>query len=150
IFNALPKRGWVLRIDLYDEKEVKKICKVLQLVPSHEKVINEYEDDGEKITHYELYWSLDNIDWSEEIIIREIILADIGGLNCLASAIYLLHLNEKVLYHLYDDRGLDLVAKEKSKLYPLYETFNDWILDYDRETIDQIFKDEHNAFKLGD
>lgn len=146
IFNALPKKGWILRIDLYDEKEVKKIFKALQLVPSHEKVLNEYEDDGEKMTLYELYWSLDDIDWSEETIIREIVLADIGGLNCLASAVYLLHPEEKILYHLYDDRGLDLVAKDKNKLYPLYARFNSWILDYDRETIDHIFKNEHDTF----
>src|SRR5699024_3600191 len=54
-----------------------------------------------------------------------------------------------MLYHLYDDRGLDLVAKDKNKLYPLYETFNDWILDYDREAIGRIFKDEPDVFKLG-
>ncbi|HLQ98617.1 MAG TPA: DUF3885 domain-containing protein [Candidatus Dormibacteraeota bacterium] len=148
ILNALPKKGWILRIDLYDEKEVKKIFKALQLVPSHEKVLNEYEDNGEKMTLYELYWSLDDIDWSEETIIREIVLADIGGLNCLASVVYLVHPKEKILYHLYDDRGLDLVAKDKNKLHPLYETFNDWILDEDREAIDSIFKDEDDAFKL--
>lgn len=149
IFNALPKKGWILRIDLYDEKEVKKIFKALQLVPSHEKVLNEYEDDGEKMTLYELYWSLDDIDWSEETIIREIVLADIGGLNCLASAVYLLHPEEKILYHLYDDRGLDLVAKDKNKLYPLYERFNDWILDYDREQIDKTFKNKQETLELG-
>lgn len=55
IFNALLKKDWILRIDLYDEKQIKKILKVLQLVPSHEKVLNEYEEDGEKMTRYELY-----------------------------------------------------------------------------------------------
>ena len=148
IFDALPRKDWILRIDLSDEREIKKILKVLQLVPSHEKVLNKYEEDGEKMTHCELYWSLNDIDWSSETIIREIILADIGGLNCLVSAVYLLHPNENVLYHLYDDRGLDLVAKDKRMLYPLYERFNDWILDYDRETIDHIFKNEHDTFEL--
>lgn len=148
IFDALPRKDWILRIDLSDEREIKKILKVLQLVSSHEKVLNKYEEDGEKMTHCELYWSLNDIDWSSETIIREIILADIGGLNCLVSAVYLLHPNENVLYHLYDDRGLDLVAKDKRMLYPLYERFNDWILDYDREIIDHIFKNEHDTFEL--
>lgn len=148
IFDSLPRKDWILRIDLSDEREIQKILKVLQLVASHEKVLNGYEKDGEKISHYELYWSLNDINWSVERIIREIILADIGGLNCLASAVYLLHPNESILYHLYDDRGLDVVAKDKRMLYPLYETFNDWILDYDRETIDHIFKNEHDTFEL--
>lgn len=148
IFHALPQKNWLLRIDLYSKTEIKKTLKVLQLSSPHEKVLNEYEKDGEKIIHYELYWSLDKCVWSVERIIHEIILADIGGLSCLASAVYLLHPEEKILYHLYDDRGLDLVAKDKNKLYPLYERFNSWILDYDRETIDHIFKNEHDTFEL--
>lgn len=149
IFRAFPPKNWLLRIDLYSEQEIKKTVKALQLAFPHEKALNEYEVDGEKISHYELYWSLDEIDWSEETIIREIVLADLGGLNCLASAVYLLHPNEKILYHLYDDRGLDLVAKDKNKLYPLYERFNDWILDYDREQIDKTFKNKQETLELG-
>lgn len=149
IFHALPKEDWILRIDLYDEKVVKKGLKVLQLSPPHEKVLNIYEVDGEEEIRYELYWSLNDVDWSEETIFREIILADIGGLTCLASAVYLLHPYEKILFHLYDDRGLDVVAKEKRSLYPLYETFNEWILEYDRESIDHTFKHKHEKFELG-
>ena len=87
IFRALPKKDWLLRIDLYDKKEIKETVKRLQLVEPQEKVFNEFELDGEKMSHYELYWSLNEIDWSDERILREIILADIGGINCLASAV---------------------------------------------------------------
>lgn len=149
IFHALPKKDWILRIDLYDEKDIKETIKRLQIVEPQEKVLNEFELDGEKITHYELYWSLNAIDWREETIIRQIILADIGGINCLASAVYLLHPNEKILYHLYDDRGLDVVAKDQRKLYSLYETFHAWILDYDREQIDKTFKNKQETLELG-
>lgn len=140
IFDVLPKKDWILRIDVYHEKKIKNLLKALRLGLPHEKVLNEYEEDGEKIFHYELYWSLNDVDWSQDTLIREIILADIGGFNCLASAVYLLHPNEKILYHLYDDRGLDVVAQDKRTLYPLYKTFNAWILEYDRESIDNLFK----------
>lgn len=149
IFHALPKKDWLLRIDLYDKKEIKETVKQLQLVEPQEKVFNEFELDGEKMCHYELYWSLNEIDWSDERILREIILADIGGINCLASAVTFLQPYEKILFHLYDDRGLDVAAKEKSKLYSLYERFNDWILDYDREAVDRMFKNQQNSFDLG-
>src|SRR5699024_4711625 len=122
IFNVLPKKDWILRIDLYDYQEIKKILKALKLAAPHEKVLKEYEQNDENVTHYELYWSLNDIKWSAETITREIILADIGG--------------------------LDVVAQDKRMLHPLYETFNDWILDYDRETIDHIFKNEHDTFEL--
>lgn len=38
------------------------IQKKLQLSMPHEKVTNEYIEDGGKVTQYELYWSLDEID----------------------------------------------------------------------------------------
>ena len=41
---------------------------------------------------------------------------------------------------MYDDRGLDVIAKDKKSLDSLYHNFNDWILEYDREKIDLIFK----------
>lgn len=41
---------------------------------------------------------------------------------------------------MYDDRGLDVVAKNKENLQKLYVMFNNWILDYDRKQIDETFK----------
>ncbi|MBU3146330.1 DUF3885 domain-containing protein [Clostridium sp. CF012] len=38
-----------------------------------------------------------------------------------------------------DDRGLDIVAHDKNTLMPLYQELNAWILDYDREQIDERF-----------
>lgn len=52
IFKALPRKDWILRIDLYNEKEIKELLKVLQLVSPYEKVLNEYAEDGDKITLY--------------------------------------------------------------------------------------------------
>ncbi|WP_396136137.1 DUF3885 domain-containing protein [Brevibacillus brevis] len=40
---------------------------------------------------------------------------------------------------MYDDRGLDVVSNHRGALAPLYTKFNSWILDYDREKIDQVF-----------
>jgi len=36
---------------------------------------------------------------------------------------------------LYDSRGLDLVSNRKQQLQNIYNDYNDWILDYDRENI---------------
>ena len=43
------------------------------------------------------------------------------------------------LYHLYDDRGLDVLGGSQKLLLPLYHQFHDWILEYDLEKIDQMF-----------
>ncbi|WCR25026.1 DUF3885 domain-containing protein [Paenibacillus thiaminolyticus] len=44
-----------------------------------------------------------------------------------------------MIYHLYDDRGCDVICADVDPLRPLYEEFNDWILDYDREKIEALF-----------
>lgn len=54
--------------------------------------------------------------------------------------IYFVNITKKMIYHLYDDRGCDVTASNKEDLRFLYEACNDWILDYDRERIDQLFK----------
>ncbi|WP_420901955.1 DUF3885 domain-containing protein [Paenibacillus dendritiformis] len=40
---------------------------------------------------------------------------------------------KQIIYHLYDDRGCDVLCAALDPLRPLYEEFNDWILEYDRE-----------------
>lgn len=54
--------------------------------------------------------------------------------------IYFINVSKKMIYHLYDDRGCDVIASNKEDLRPLYEDCNHWILDYDREQIDELFK----------
>ncbi|MDX8289106.1 DUF3885 domain-containing protein [Metabacillus indicus] len=53
--------------------------------------------------------------------------------------IYFINTTRKMIYHLYDDRGCDVIASRKEDLLPLYHDFNEWNLDYDREEIDGVF-----------
>lgn len=54
--------------------------------------------------------------------------------------IYFVNATRKMIYHLYDDRGCDVIASNKDDLRPLYGGLNDWILDYDRAQINELFK----------
>ncbi|SBT18485.1 hypothetical protein MGA5115_02616 [Marinomonas gallaica] len=45
-----------------------------------------------------------------------------------------------IVLNLYDDRGMDVIAGNKKALNALYKKHNSWILDYDREKIDAVFK----------
>ena len=54
--------------------------------------------------------------------------------------IYFVNVTKKMIYHLYDDRGCDVIAANKEDLRQLYVDCNDWILDYDRDQIDQLFR----------
>ncbi|MFP7733415.1 DUF3885 domain-containing protein [Priestia aryabhattai] len=54
--------------------------------------------------------------------------------------IYFVNLSKKIIFHLYDDRGCDILASNKEAIFFLYEEYNHWILDYDREGVDLLFK----------
>ncbi|MCM3758514.1 DUF3885 domain-containing protein [Sporosarcina aquimarina] len=56
--------------------------------------------------------------------------------------VYFINVTGNLIYHLYDDRGCDILAADKHDLRFLYETYNDWILDYDRNVIDETFHDK--------
>lgn len=54
--------------------------------------------------------------------------------------IYFVNVTRKMIYHLYDDRGCDVIASNKEDLRSIYKDLRKWILNYDREQIDQLFK----------
>ena len=60
--------------------------------------------------------------------------------SCFSSKeVYFVNLSKKMIFSMYDDRGFDIIASDKESLRSLYEKYNDWILDYDREKIDNVF-----------
>ena len=96
-------------------------------------------DDKDELIHVFLLWNLN--DFNPNKLLEEIIKADLGSGNFfLTSSVYLICTKDNVLFHLYDDRGADLVTEKKEKIQHIYYELNDLILDYDREKIDDIFK----------
>ena len=54
-------------------------------------------------------------------------------------AFYFFDLSRKIMMHMYDDRGCDIVSTNLDCLAPLYNDFNEWLLDYDRDRMDGVF-----------
>ena len=54
---------------------------------------------------------------------------------------YFINKSKEIIINLYDDRGMDVIATNKNKLKDLYHNYNQWILDYDRDKIDKLFKE---------
>ncbi len=52
---------------------------------------------------------------------------------------YILDFERGVAMHIYDDRGMDLVAIRPALLRPCYESFNSYLVDYDREWMAATF-----------
>jgi hypothetical protein len=77
-----------------------------------------------------------------KLIFEAIANADHARSPAISSRVYLINPDTNVVFYMYDDRGLDLLAPQKSTLLPFYEDFNTWILDYNRARIDRTFSDK--------
>lgn len=56
-----------------------------------------------------------------------------------AGDVYFIAPDKLALFHMYDDRGVDIAAVERDTLAPLYRRYNEWLLDHDRRRIDAVF-----------
>lgn len=74
-----------------------------------------------------------------DLLIRAIANTDHGLEPKIGSEIFFLDRRRELVVHMYDDRGLDVIATARETIRPLFESFNDWILDYDRIQIEQTF-----------
>ncbi len=63
-----------------------------------------------------------------------------GGIPAIGSGVYAIDDRANVIVHMYDDRGLDVIAANAHSLRPLYERFGNWILDNQRRKIDLRFE----------
>jgi hypothetical protein len=45
-----------------------------------------------------------------------------------------------MILHMYDDRGLDIIAPQVDDLRPIYQTHKDWVLGFDSAAIAQMFE----------
>ena len=147
IYRALPAAPDLLRIDGYpDEEPDESLLTVIRQrvglpVPDEQLPATEQDEDGDTHAQVQFYWDLSKIDVQPELLLREIILGDIGGWSGFVSSVYLTGPGP-FLYHLYDDRGLDVLGSSRELLLPLYHQFHGWILEYDLEQIDRVFTAE--------
>ena len=83
---------------------------------------------------------------SDALQIRELLWLDIAREMPVEPASYghntwLVDFEHEIILNAYDDRGLDVISTKKAMLQPLYEKFSDWLLDYDRNKMDAVFKE---------
>lgn len=147
IYRALPEVPDLLRIDGYpDEEPAESLLTVIRQrmglpVPNEQLPVIELDEDGDTHAQVQFYWDLSGITFQPEQLLQEIILGDIGGWAGFVSSVYLTGPGP-FLYHLYDDRGLDVLGSSRELLLPLYHQFHGWILEYNLEQIDRVFTAE--------
>ncbi|HEL1811811.1 TPA: DUF3885 domain-containing protein [Streptococcus suis] len=70
-------------------------------------------------------------------LLWEIIKADHGGFHYLSSSVLLLSSRDKVIYHCYDDRGVDIAVVDDDKRRQLFTDCYDLLFDYDMEEMER-------------
>lgn len=92
----------------------------------------EVEDWTGEVLVYERYL-FPVADQDLKALLREIIKADHGGFNYLSGSVLFLSSKDKVIYHCYDDRGVDIAVVDDDKRRQLFTDCQDLLFDYDME-----------------
>ena len=101
-------------------------------------VFPEDDEDGLYKTHrYTLKCKVSNLKYIP--MIKAICNQDMGIKPRIFHMVYFINVNKNTIFHIYDDRGCDVLATSPNTIRDMYHTYNDWILDYDRNKIDKVF-----------
>jgi Domain of unknown function (DUF3885) len=92
-------------------------------------------------TQYRLTWTrLSPLAFDAGQMFQAIANREQKGAPKVASGVYVIDPRSKIIMHMYDDRGLDVIATNLNILRPLFESFGEWILDHDRHKIEFRFR----------
>lgn len=99
------------------------------------------EDDEERMfkTH-RFTLKCKTSDFKYVPLLKAICNKDLGLKPNIPHRVYFININRKTIFHVYDDRGCDLLATSPTTIKDVYIRYNDWILNYDRLEIDKVFK----------
>lgn len=106
------------------------------------------DSDGEPMTRIFFFWDLNQTPLKAESLLAEITKTDYCSFHELSSAVFFFNTKTPLLLHLYDDRGMDLVAADKKILRPFYEDCHNWLLDYDLPRMNKIFENTKDTKPL--
>ncbi len=95
---------------------------------------NLYEDDGLS-TQY--IYPLKVVQINHKKIFERIINNDLGLKPSTDSDVYFVQLEKDIVFHLYDDRGLDITGNT-TILKSLFKTYKGWLLEYDMDSMLQF------------
>lgn len=54
--------------------------------------------------------------------------------------VFFINKTKDIIMFIYDDRGCEVIAKNKETIRYLYEKYKEWILCYTQEHLEELFK----------
>lgn len=93
-------------------------------------VFPEDDEDGLYKTHrFTLKCKVSDLKYIP--MLKAICNQDMGIKPSIFHRVYFININKNTIFHIYDDRGCDVLATSPNTIRDMYHTYNDWILDYD-------------------
>ncbi|MFJ7838652.1 DUF3885 domain-containing protein [Lysinibacillus sphaericus] len=154
LFEALhsPNEEIFVVMDIHDVKNNRNLKRKLKNFPryvnqslllklKHEAlpyIFPEDNEDGKLITH-RFTLQCKTFDFNYIPLLKAICNQDLGLKPQIYYDVYFINIKRKTIFHVYDDRGCDLLATSPAAIKDIYKKHNDWILDYDRAEIDKVF-----------
>lgn len=59
-----------------------------------------------------------------------------------SKEIFFINIDRKLIFNMYDDRGLDIIASDVEQLRPIYNKYDSWLLESNRGKMDSLFNKE--------
>jgi hypothetical protein len=114
-------------------------------LPLHSVEVNE-EDENQ---NFSLQWGqLPARSFRYSAVMEGVANSDHARTPSVPSRVYFLNPATGVIMHMYDDRGLDIIAARRETLVPLYRSFNEWALENDHGRIAKLFAVKSNSDRL--
>ncbi|GIN20784.1 DUF3885 domain-containing protein [Siminovitchia fordii] len=108
----------------------------------HQTIPYVFEDVYDRIDYYThkyiLKCNVSDVKYSQ--LIKAICNHDMDIKPKIHHDVFFINITKGTIFHVYDDRGCDVIASSKESIRYLYEEYNDWILKYDKAAIDELFQ----------
>ena len=137
---------WVLYrtpdLDTEIEGLLSQFCRLTHLPSPTEVYQQEVTTAAEEpMTRILLFWNLRETPLQINPLLEAITYCDFKGLGFreLSSAVFFFDTERHLLFHPYDDRGVDVVAEKPEDIRFLYEDCRNWLLEYDMERMKNTF-----------
>ena len=100
---------------------------------------NSYDEVEEEVTlTYILKCKISDLNYPK--LLNSIAHSDFLIRPYISQSCYIINTTKNKIYHMYDDRGLDIFSNSQETIRDAYEKYNYWIFDYDRLDIDNDFE----------
>lgn len=139
-----PKDRVLIIIDRTPDKELKakfSRCQMRRVRTLAYPAFLEDQEEYEPVWFHRYFYLGNSSDIPETLLLRRIVEGEVLGGNhpYFSSCVYCYNVTKGFLFHLYDDRGADLIGFSREFMVEYYHKLNGLLLDFDRKRMDDLY-----------